>query len=122
MWIAVEEYKNNPVPWTERPIHHSLSVEAIIAKTWQPKEKVPDIAKPTWGGTLAFWVASLKANQDVLEELGQTLIGQDLEQIIYPHPISGPMNMVQRLEFLRFHLERHQLQIENIKNHADFPQ
>ncbi len=44
------------------------------------------------------------------------------EQIIYPHIISGPLNVYQRMEFLRFHLERHQRQIENIKGHAGFPE
>lgn len=121
MWMAVDEYKNNPIVWSTPPIHHGLSIENIIAKTWQPKEKVPEIAKPRWGGPLNFWIASLKASQPLLEELGKALIDLNLEQIIYPHPISGPMNMIQRLAFLRFHLERHQYQMENIKKHRDFP-
>ncbi|MFM7671814.1 MAG: hypothetical protein ACKO6Q_04400 [Bacteroidota bacterium] len=35
--------------------------------------------------------------------------------IIYPHPLSGPLNVYQRLEFLRYHMERHQRQIEGIR-------
>jgi hypothetical protein len=41
--------------------------------------------------------------------------GLDPEAIIYPHPISGPLNVKQRMEFLRFHMERHIHQIERIK-------
>lgn len=64
---------------------------------------------------------SLKTCQPVLEALGQALNGLDLEQIIYPHPISGPMNMIQRIAFIRFHIDRHSVQMENIKKHSNFP-
>lgn len=121
MWMSVEDFKKNPVVWTNRPVHDGLSIETIIEKTWQPQEQAPEIAKPHWGGTLDFWIAALQANQPVLEKLGKMLIGLDLEQIIYPHPISGPMNVVQRLDFLIFHLDRHRQQINCIKQHSDFP-
>jgi hypothetical protein len=29
--------------------------------------------------------------------------------------LSGPLNVYQRMEFLRYHMERHQRQIEHIK-------
>jgi hypothetical protein len=121
MWMAVEDFKKNPVVWEKPPIHDGLSIEAIIEKTWQPMEQAPEVAKPHWGGTLDFWIAALQANQSLVEALGKVLIGLDLEQIIYPHPISGPMNIVQRLEFLIFHLDRHRQQIDTIKQHPNFP-
>ena len=121
MWMSVEDFKKNPVVWANRPIHDGLSIETIIEKTWRPQEQAPEVAKPHWGGTLDFWIAALQANQPVLEKLGKMLIGLDLEQIIYPHPISGPMNVVQRLDFLIFHLDRHRQQINSIKQHCDFP-
>ncbi len=97
------------------------STEQIIEKTWQAKEKVPEIAKPRWGGPVEYWIAALRACQSLLDALNSALTGLDPEQVIYPHSISGPMNVTQRMEFLRFHLERHQRQIENIKAHPDFP-
>ena len=121
MWMSVEDFKKNPIVWANPPIHDGLSIETIIEKTWQPKEQAPEIAKPHWGGTLDFWIAALQANQPVLETLGKMLIGLNLEQIIYPHPISGPMNVVQRFDFLIFHLDRHRQQIDSIKQHRDFP-
>jgi hypothetical protein len=63
----------------------------------------------------------LKAQRSMLADLGQTLAGHDLEGIVYPHPISGPMDAKQRLEFLRFHLERHQAQIQAVKASAGYP-
>ena len=38
------------------------------------------------------------------------------------YPISGPLDVRQRLEFLRFHLDRHRAQIEQVNAHLDFPQ
>ncbi len=121
IWKTWEGIQTNKPIWTGEAIHHGLSIEEIIAKTWQPKEKVPEVAKPRWGGPIQYWITSLQNCQLLLEELGYTLAQQDLEKIIYPHIISGPLNVVQRMEFLRFHLNRHQKQIENIKVHPDFP-
>jgi hypothetical protein len=56
-----------------------------------------------------------------LEALAEAMQPMDPEQIIHPHPISGPLNIYQRMEFLRFHLDRHQQQVANLKMHPDFP-
>ena len=82
---------------------------------------MPEIAKPRWGGPVEYWILALKNCQPLLEELCHAMEEYDPEKIIYPHIISGPLNVIQRLEFLRFHLNRHQLQIENIKLHPSFP-
>jgi DinB superfamily len=121
IWKTLEGIKNKKPIWTGEAIHHGLSIEVIVEKTWQPKEIVPEIAKPRWGGPVEYWIASLQNCQILLEALGEKLAGHDLEQIIYPHIISGPLNVIQRMEFLRFHLNRHQRQIENIKAHVNFP-
>ena len=121
IWKTIEGIKNNKPVWTGEAIHHDLSIEQIIEKTWQPKEQVPEIAKPRWGGPIEFWLSSLNICQSLLHALNKAMNGMDPEQIIYPHIISGPLNVYQRMEFLRFHLERHQRQIENIKGHEDFP-
>jgi hypothetical protein len=57
----------------------------------------------------------------VLDALGTKLEGADLESIVFPHFLSGPLDARQRLEFLRFHLERHLAQIERVKGSRDFP-
>ncbi len=121
MWKTLEGIRNNKPIWTGEAIHDGLSIEDIIGKTWKPKEQVPEIAKPRWGGPVEYWIAALEGCQPLLVSLVSQLKGHDPEQIIYPHIISGPLNMVQRMEFLRFHLNRHQGQIEKIKTHSQFP-
>ena len=121
VYKAVEGIKNNKPVFAGEKVHHGLHIETIIEKTWREKEEVPETAKPRWGGTLSFWIEALSSLQPQLELLCKTFSGLDPEEIIYPHIISGPLNVIQRLEFLRFHLQRHQQQIEDIKNHAAFP-
>jgi hypothetical protein len=66
-------------------------------------------------------MAALEGNQRMLEKMSHQLIGMNPEQVIYPHVISGPINVYQRMEFLRFHLERHQRQVERVKGEPGFP-
>lgn len=121
LFKAIDGYRRNDLVWSGPPIHRGLSIEEVIAKTWQPKEQVPDIAAPIWGGSLNYWLTLLKAQTQLLKGLGEALSDLDLEDILFPHPISGPLDAKQRIDFLRFHLARHQLQIQNIKAHPDFP-
>lgn len=120
IWKTFAAIKGNKPIWQGEAIHHGLSIEEIIDKTWKPKEQVPEVAKPRWGGPVEYWIEGLKGCQPLLEALATQLQGYDLEKIIYPHIISGPLNVVQRMQFLRFHLNRQQ-QIENIKMHAGYP-
>lgn len=121
LFKAIDGYKRNDLVWSGTPIHRGLSIEEVVAKTWQPKEQVPEIAAPIWGGSLNYWLTLLKAQTELLKGLGAALDGLDLEDILFPHPISGPLDAKQRIDFLRFHLARHQLQIKNIKVHPHFP-
>lgn len=121
MWKALDGIKNRQPIWEGEPEHQGRTIEEVVALTWQTKEQVPDVARPRWGGALDYWIANLQSCQQVLATLTKALNGYDPTQIIYPHPISGPLNVTQRIEFLRFHLNRHQGQIERIKGHVDFP-
>lgn len=121
MWRALDAYRHGTPLWAGEPVHRGLSMEDVVAQTWQPKEQVPEIAAPRWGGALAFWTATLRSQQAVLEELGRALSGVALEEVIYPHPISGPLDVRQRLEFLRFHLDRHRDQVEALKGEPGYP-
>lgn len=121
MWKALEGIRSGQPIWEGIPQHQGRSIEEVVALTWQSKEQVPEVAKPRWGGALDYWIQALKACTPVLAAFGQALEGYDPAQIIYPHPISGPLNVVQRIEFLRFHLNRHQAQVERIKADPNFP-
>jgi hypothetical protein len=121
MWKALEGVvTGNPV-WEGDPPHRGKSIERIVAETWQEREQVPPVAAPSWGGPLGFWLEMLRANEAVLRSLGRALEGHRLDEILYPHPISGPLDIRQRLEFLRFHLDRHGKQVEALRLHPAFP-
>jgi hypothetical protein len=121
MWKALEGVRVGRPVWKGDPVHHGLPIEAVIAATWREKEDVPPIAAPRWGGPVGYWMAALRGCQPVLESLGRELESVDLERVIYPHPISGPLDARQRLEFLRFHLDRHAVQIQRIREARGFP-
>lgn len=121
IWKAIDGMRSNEPVWKGEAIHSGLSIEEIIAATWQPKEKVPPSAAPQWGGPISFWLHSLANCQFTLHALEKDMEGLDPENVIYPHPISGPLNVLQRMQFLRFHLERHQAQVEGVKQHPAFP-
>lgn len=121
IWKALEGIKSGQPIWMGENSNQGLTIEQVIAKTWAEKEQVPAIAAPNWGGPLAFWLASLAACAQTLQQLRDSLQGMDPASIIYPHPISGPLNVKQRMAFLRFHLQRHQGQLERVKVHPQFP-
>lgn len=121
MWKALEGARAGNPPWKEEHFNKGLTIEKIVEKTWQTKEKVPEGAGPRMFGPLQFWVNALESCQFMLDNLADNIKGEQLELLIYPHPISGPLDIRQRFEFLRFHMDRHRLQIENLKRDPAFP-
>jgi hypothetical protein len=114
MWKTLHAIREGSMVRTYESIHRDMSVEQIIELTWQPKEKVPPVAAPRLGGPLLFWKQSLKGLQGILEAFGQDLNGDELRLQAHPHPISGAMDFQQRIEFLAFHLHRHQEQVAQL--------
>lgn len=121
MWKTFEAHQSGKPIFTGERVHHGLPIEEIIARTWREKEIVPEVAKPRVGGPIEFWNQSLLSLQPVLAAFAVAVKDADLEKIIHPHPISGPLNVIQRFEFLRFHLDRHGEQIKRIKASPGFP-
>ena len=121
IWRAAEGVRRGQPVWRGEPVHRGLPIEAVIARTWPERAEAPPWVVPTAGGPLAYWVACLWACQPVLEALGEALRGVDLAEVIFPHPISGPLDGRQRLEFLRWHLDHHRRQIEDIVAAPGFP-
>ena len=115
IWKAYSAYSQGDPLWKGNLMHSGSSIEQVVENTWQPREIAPEIAAPRIGGTLAYWVAALEARQAILEALEEQLKGIPLEDIVYPHPISGPLDARQRIEFLRFHMDRHREQVESMK-------
>ena len=121
IWQAADSFREGTPVFTGEHTNHGLSIDEIVARTWKSKEIAPPIATPHIGGPLGYWISSCDSCQSVLEQLGIALHGLDLERVIFPHFLSGPLDARQRLEFLRFHIDRHRAQIERLLAHKDFP-
>lgn len=114
MWKILHAIRNGTAARTYDSPHKEWTVEQIVEATWKEKEQVPAVAAPRLGGTLAFWKSSLMSLQQVLESFGDDICDDELRLQAHPHPISGALDFQQRLEFLRFHIERHYGQVAGI--------
>ena len=95
-----------------------LTIEKVVELTWNQKEQVPDVAAPRVGGSISFWINSFISLKVILNEFTNNLTDDMLRVIAHAHPISGELDFQQRLEFLRFHIDRHHLQAKrNIKEY-----
>ncbi len=115
MWKTILAIREGKMARTYDSVHKNMPIEQIIDMTWQPKEKVPPVAAPRMGGSLSFWKASLSSLEIVLGEFGKVLHEDELRLQAHPHPISGPLDFQQRIEFLRFHINRHKDQVSQLK-------
>jgi hypothetical protein len=111
MWKTLHEIRDGKMERRYDSIHKDMPIEKIIELTWQAKEQVPAVAAPRMGGTISFWQESLKSMQSILEAFGNDIKDDELCILAHPHPISGDMDFKQRLEFLRFHINRHNEQV-----------
>ena len=115
LWKAIEGVRAQRPVWSGEPVHHGLSIEEIVRRTWGPNQQAPDNAAPRTGGPVVYWATCLESCRPVLARLAHELETLDLESVVYPHVVSGPLDARQRLEFLRFHLDLHCAQIEGVK-------
>ena len=114
MWKIIHAIREGKLERKYDSAHMDMSVEQIIVLTWKTKEQVPAVAAPRSGGPLSFWCASLISLQGVLDAFGRDLKDGELKIQAHPHPISGPMDFHQRLEFLSFHINRHRVQVSGL--------
>jgi hypothetical protein len=114
MWKTLHAIRNGEIERKTESVHKNMPVEEIVSLTWKDKEIVPPVAAPRVGGPLMFWSTSLDSLQDVLESFCNDLKEDELRLQAHPHPISGPVDFHQRLEFLRFHIYRHKDQVKSL--------
>jgi len=117
---AAERFKNNDPVWSGTSENEGLTIEKIIERTWKPKEDAPESATPKGNWSLSVWVSHFRNCDDLLSDLPVKLEDLPLTQVIYPHFLCGPLNAIQRLEFIRFHLDRHLIQVKSIKDTLGF--
>lgn len=114
IWKTLMANKKGEAIWEGEKIHKGKAMETIIAETWKEKEEVPAVAAPRLGGPIAYWMAMLGSLEQVLFNLQNIITEEDLTLMTPPHPISGPFDVGQRLEFLAFHINRHKVQLSNL--------
>jgi hypothetical protein len=120
IWLAVGRVRAGEA-WTDPKPNAGKPIEVVVAATWKPKEVAPAIATPHIGGPVSFWVSATRSLSGILAELGSELDTVRLHDVVFPHYLSGPLDAGQRLEFLRFHIDRHLEQIGRIKSAPSFP-
>lgn len=114
IWKAAEAHRAGRPIWTGPSGNRGLSIEAIVARTWQPRETAPSSARPTGTGSLSLWLAHLSSCDALLAHLPGHLEGLPLDEVIHPHFLSGPLDALQRLDFIRFHMVHHGPQIRRV--------
>ena len=112
---AAARFRAGDPVWTGASENDGLSIEAIIDRTWKPREVAPEFATPSGQWTADIWASHLRSCDALLSDLPIVLRDLPLSEVIYPHFLCGPLNVIQRLEFLRFHLDRHLPQIQSTK-------
>ena len=121
IWDAAEGVRRGTRLWTAPHPHRGKSIEQVVAETWGPAAEAPVPARPQWGGPHGYWMAALGSNAAMLAALTPQLEGLDPESLVHPHPLSGPLDARQRLEFLRFHIDRHREQVKRLMATSGFP-
>ncbi|MFD2200876.1 DinB family protein [Shivajiella indica] len=115
IFTAAENFRNGTPIWSGPSENTGQTIEEIIHRTWKEKETAPPSATPQGKWSLGVWTSHFKNCDDLLLNLIPVLKDLPLEEVIYPHFLCGPLNAIQRLEFIRFHIDRHFHQISNLK-------
>lgn len=121
IWAAAEGVRKGKPVWNGEHTNRGLSIEEVVARTWKPKEIAPPLVAPRFGGPPSYWLEALRQSQELLNKLEPVLDGLDIETVIFPHFLSGPLDAGQRIDFLRFHISRHRCQIEEMLLRGDLP-
>jgi hypothetical protein len=121
VWAAADGLRRGQPAWSGESIHRGKPIEQIVRETWVPGQKAPDVATPRRRGPLAYWILALQCNQPLLDAVPEALAGLDPAHVVTPHPISGPWDAGQWLDFVRFHLDLHREQIELVMAAPGFP-
>jgi hypothetical protein len=120
IWLAAYTVRSGHSRTTPNP-NGGKSIEQLVADTWKLREVAPPIATPHIGGPLTCWIEAFRSLTQMLAAVQSQLDGLTPTDVVFPHYLSGPMDAVQRLTFLRYHMERHLAQIQGVMSDPAFP-
>jgi hypothetical protein len=94
------------------------SLDALSVRTASRSFHAPPAARPRDGLTLSDTVAALRVTRAQLLKSVGALDGLALEEIRFPHPMLGELNLYQWILFVGQHEERHTRQIRRALRRA----
>ena len=120
VWTALDAARRGEPLWDGEHENLGQSIEEVIERTWKPREVAPEPATPSGKGPLSLWAEELRSLASVTGALGAALAqaqqaGLELTTIVYPHFLCGSLDADQRLQFIRFHLDRHASQADRVR-------
>lgn len=87
--------------------------EVFLSLDLPGRADAPDAVVPERAGRpTPYWAARLRAHGLLLAELARAMTDVGPRAVVMPHFLAGPLDGVQRLQFFRWHLERHLGQME----------
>ena len=95
-------------------------VWAVLKTGLKVKNPVPEAAPDRDISHEQLEAAWEQARTDLRAFL-EALQEAELKDAAYKHPIAGPLNVEESLEFLVGHLDHHLRQLNRIRKHPDFP-
>ena len=110
LWSAIPTADESPTPLPEELA--SRTIDEVFLDLPDRVDAPPPVEPKSGGRPVAYWVARLRSHEALIEELAGAMQVAGLDRVIYPHHIAGPLNGAQRLQFFRWHLERHLAQID----------
>ena len=94
VWSALEDVQAG-IPWTKELPNQGKTIDEVVAETWKPKEVAPQVATPFMGGPLRSWCSAFDSLTRILADLVAELEGETLDEIVFPHVLSGPFSTSQ---------------------------
>lgn len=121
LWKAADKMHHGQPGWQGEFVHRGRPAAAVFASMWGAGVQAPPFAMPRWGGPVSYWSAAFDCCQPLLDAFAAQLPGLNLDDLVLPHPILGPLDTWQWLAFLRFHLDVHCTQVESVMRAPGYP-
>lgn len=97
-----------------------FSIDEFVERSRGEKFEAPEVVRPKGSAPLADSLARLAESRASLRELRPRVEATDCRELVFPHPLFGPLNLYQWLAFIGAHEERHLAQIEALKASEGF--
>ena len=112
LWGVVERLDRGDAVQELDPALARRSIAEVFAGAPERIDAPTAVVPSHEGRPAGYWLARLRGNEALLAELGQAIRRVGLGRVVYPHFMAGPLGGRQRLQFFRWHMDRHLGQID----------